>query len=186
MSIEKVASRYAKSLLELADENKKLDVVMKDIQFFDKVVENKDFYLLMKSPVVPKDKKLKIFSSIFESRLDPLTLGFLRITIQKGREDLLPGMSDSFLAQYKALHKITTVTVTTVAPAEPAFLDTLKKNLEKASTTKDTIELITKTDPDLMGGFILEWDDKKYDASVRYKLSELKKDFKKNVYERQF
>ena len=41
-------------------------------------------------------------------------------------------------------------------------------------------------DPSLIGGFVLEFDNKRYDASVASKLNDLKSDFNKNQYVREF
>ncbi|MEM8527322.1 MAG: F0F1 ATP synthase subunit delta, partial [Bacteroidota bacterium] len=60
MSLSKVATRYAKSLVDLAQDRKELEKVHDDVLLFQQVAENKDFKLLLNSPIVSMDKKRKI------------------------------------------------------------------------------------------------------------------------------
>jgi F-type H+-transporting ATPase subunit delta len=53
-------------------------------------------------------------------------------------------------------------------------------------TTSDQLEVETRIDPKLIGGFVVEFDDKRYDASVINKLNELRVEFKKNLYIKEF
>ena len=41
--------------------------------------------------------------------------------------------------------------------------------------TKGTVELIEEVKAELVGGFVLNYDDYKYDASIAYQLKKLKK-----------
>ena len=67
--MSKVATRYAKSLIELALERKELEKINEDVQLFKEVVKNKDFRLLLNSPIVKTDKKQAIFDAIFGNKL---------------------------------------------------------------------------------------------------------------------
>ena len=59
MSAQRIASRYARSLIEVAQEKGKLERVLEDIKAFDALSKVRDFYLLLKSPVIKADKKKK-------------------------------------------------------------------------------------------------------------------------------
>ena len=87
MSIARIASRYAKSLLDLAIENGKLEKVVDDIKLFQQTIGNRDLYLLIKSPIVRSDKKEKVFKALFENKIDALTSSFYDIIIRKGGKD---------------------------------------------------------------------------------------------------
>lgn len=182
MSVQRIASRYAKSLIDLAVEQDKLERILEDVNAFRSATKNRDFYLLMKSPIVSSSKKLDIVNAIFENKFDALTLSFLKILITKGREAYLPDIAVEFLSQYKKIKHISTVTVTTATELSEKAKKALLAKLQASSSTDDNIEIITKVDPDLIGGFILEFDDKVYDTSVSHKLEQLKKDFGENLY----
>ncbi len=45
-----------------------------------------------------------------------------------------------------------------------------------------TVKLTEEVDEDLIGGFVLEFDDKQFDASIQRQISNLKKEFEVNLY----
>jgi F-type H+-transporting ATPase subunit delta len=97
----------------------------------------------------------------------------------------VPEITAEFIEQYKRLKKITSVTVTTAAPMSDKVLAELKKQLLASGITTENLDIETKIDPELIGGFVLEFDNKRYDASVAHKLEELKTSFSKNLYIRE-
>lgn len=182
MSVQRISSRYAKSLLDLADETGKLDKVLADIESFNTVCENRDFQLLLKSPIITAEKKEQVFKKLFEGKYDELTLAFLNILLKKGREPLLADIANAFMAQYKKRKHISSVKLTTASPLGDSAKEAIRKKLLESSATDDNLELETAVDPELIGGFVVEIEDKLYDASVAHKLSLLKKEFKDNLF----
>jgi F-type H+-transporting ATPase subunit delta len=59
----------------------------------------------------------------------------------------------------------------------------LKHKLEASIIGFENVEVTTAVDPKLMGGYIIEVEGNVYDASVRHKLENLRKEFKINLYE---
>ncbi|PHN03578.1 ATP synthase F1 subunit delta [Flavilitoribacter nigricans] len=182
MSVQRIASRYAKSLIELSQEQGKLEQTLEDVRSFKKATENRDFYLLLKSPVVSTSKKLSILDAIFQGKYDELTMAFLRILVNKGREMYLPEIADEFIDQYKKLKHISTVTVRTATPLSEATLEQILAKLKASKATDDEIELIAVIDPSLIGGIVLEFDDQIYDASIAHKLDKMHREFGDNLY----
>src|SRR5687767_1782106 len=105
----KVTSRYAKSLIDLAVEQGKLEKVLDDINGFLNAANNRDLILLLKSPLVKPDKKEKVMEAIFKERVDELTYSFFQIIIRKGREALLPEIAEEFVNQYRKIKGISIV-----------------------------------------------------------------------------
>lgn len=175
MSVQRIAGRYAKSLLDLAREQNKLDRVLEDVKSFQAASKNRDFYLLLKSPIVNARKKLSILDALFKDKYDEITMAFLRILVNKGREPYLPEVAEEFITQYKKIKHISTVKVTTAKPMTAAAMEALKAKLTASDATAQSVEIETAVNPELIGGFILELDDKIYDASVAQKLEEVKR-----------
>ena len=179
----RIASRYAKSLIDLAEEQGKLDRVLEDMDMFIAVAKVRDMQLMLKSPVVTTDRTSKVFAAIFGGKVDPLTFAFLDIILKKGRESNLTEIAEEFIHQYREIKGITIVQVTSaeVLSAEP--LESLRKKLVDSQLTHGNIEFKTSVDPSLIGGFVISFEDKLYDASVRHQLDLLRKEFDSKEYQ---
>lgn len=187
MSISRISTRYAKSLLDLAIDRKELESVVKDMEYFNAVVKsNKDFYLLIKSPIVSSSKKLNIFKAIFQDKIGVTCAAFFDIIVKKGREMYLPEIAADFLTQYKIYNHVSSVTITTASPLSETSLNEIKTKLLASAITMDKLDITTKIDPELIGGFVIEVGDRLYDASVAYKLDQYKKGFLGNQYVKSF
>lgn len=185
MSATKLVSRYAKSLLDLAIEKKMLNEVHADMVGIQKALGNRDFLLLMKSPVVNPLKKTTIVDKIFDGKVTPITNYFLDILIRKHREAYLPEVVSSFLEQYRQYNHIVTAKITTAVPLDDTLLAEVKRII-LADTGQTEVSLKSEIDPSIIGGFILEFGDKLYDNSVAHKLDKLKQGFMVNKYVREF
>ena len=186
MSVIRIATRYAKSLIELAVEQGKLAQVEADMKVLQNAVHNRDLYLMLKSPIIANDRKISAMDALFKSQFDSLTMGYLKLLITKNREGYLPEITAEFGEQYKILKKITTVRVTTATPLSDAVLDDLRKKILASGVTSENLDLQLSVDPDLIGGFVLEFDNKRYDASAAHKLDQLRAQFSKNLYVKEF
>ncbi len=182
MQNPRLASRYAKSLIDIAQELNVLEAVLDDMELIQQVcTSSHDFVLMLRSPVVKADKKAAILHSLFQDKIQKVTLGFIDLLVNKGREFYLPEIVDAFTAQYKELKNIRTVNLTTAV----AIDDNLKKVIfEKvaASVQDGHVELNTLVDESLIGGFTLEIEDKLFDASIRRDLTDIRNQFTKNLY----
>src|SRR5688500_12125377 len=173
MSELRVASRYAKSLIELAAEKGVLEQVHEDMKLFTSVVsQNRDFRLLLHNPIVKSDKKLAVINTVFKGKVNEMTLAFYNIVARKSRESILEFVATEFEKQYNIMKGIQRASVTTAAPLSPALRQQLGEKL--ANETGKTIQLEEMIDPSLIGGFVLKVGDKQIDSSVRYSLRKLK------------
>ena len=181
----RVAGRYAKSLIDLASEQGNLQSVVGDMEHLNEAMKNRDLYLMLKSPIINSDKKESIMKILFAESFDNVTMSFINICIAKNREDILPEIAADFLDEYKKMQGITTIKVTTATLLSTESLEELRTKLLASAATAKNVEIETAIDPDLIGGYVVEFGDKLYDASVAHKLESLKKEFKGNVYESQ-
>jgi len=176
-----VPNRYAKSLIDLALEKKQLEEVRNDMKTIKDICNtNRDFVMLLESPVIKTDKKISVFKSIFEGKVSATTLLFLNLIATKRREAYVHDIAKAFDEQYKVIKNITSVKVETAIALDEKtrknIMDVVKKNVP------GEIELIEKVVPALIGGFVLTINDKQADQSVIRMLHNLKKDFKGNAY----
>lgn len=183
MSVARIASRYAKTLVDLSIQQNKLERVLKDVESFKKITdESRDFYNFLKTPIIHKDKKQSIIKDLFEKDYDDLKMKFLLLLIAKQRERFLPEIAREFLIQYKELKNITTVRITSAVELSEATLKKIEQKLVGGDLKGEKIEFETYVEPELIGGVIVEFDDQIYDASVAHRLNDYKKNFSENLY----
>ncbi len=180
MSNSRVAKRYAKPLLELADEKGKLEAVKKDMEMFVSLCdESRDLSNMLKSPIISHLKKLSILEAIFKGKIDDLTYSIFEIIVKKNREAVLIDVGRSFLELYNHLKGIVKATVTTALALENNTVEDFKK-LVKQISGKDVI-LDQLIDPNVIGGFKLKIADKQIDETIQSKLKDLKLKFTTNA-----
>ena len=176
MSVSIVASRYAKSLIELAKEQDVLEAVYQDMLLFkDTADKNRGLMLALKSPVVRHEKKLNILKALFKERVNEVSYAIFTIITKKNREAILDEIANEFVKSYNLNQGIQKATVVTTTP----LTDELRKQFSDivAARTGRTVQLAEKIDPSLIGGYVLTIDDRQIDASLRSRLNELKLQF---------
>ena len=178
----RLSQRYAKSLLDLSGEMKKLDEVRNDMIFLDKIIKgSREFKVMLSSPVIKSDKKYKIISAVTKDQLSEITNTFIKLLCSKNRESNFPEIVHSFLEQYNGLKGLHSATLTTAAPISAELAESFKKKIKDASTFEH-LDLETKVDESLIGGFVLEVEGKLVDASILRDLNDVKKQFANNDY----
>jgi len=181
MSEIRIATRYAKSLIELSALQGSLDAVYNDMLLISDAFQNsRELVLAMKSPIIKSDKKLSILSAIFKSKVNTLTFSFFELLAKKNRSANFFDISKAFLEQYQVLKGIQKAQVFTASKIDDALRQQFIKMVEEKTGKKAEIEEFVKQE--LIGGYILRIGDLQYDASVKSKLQQIKKNFTENQY----
>ena len=181
MKRSRATIRYAKALLELSIEQNSLENSYHDMVLIESVCsESRDFALLLKSPIVKADHKLKIFRQIFEGKLSNSSMMFINIILTKKRESLIRGISKSFIALYKQHNNIESASIKTAVPISQQLKEEVLSYIK--SETSNSVELTEIVDAKIIGGAIIKMGDKQLDASVSTELAELRQVFNKNLY----
>ena len=178
----RLASRYPKSILDLAIEKGQLDQVYADMELLQQICKsNPDFVNLLRSPVIKADAKKKIVDAVTRGKINDITATFNTLLISKGRESNLPEIAASFISQYKAYKNIHSVKLTTAIPLTDETRRSIIGQVKKASGY-DNIELLEKVDDGIIGGFVLQIGDKLVDASIAYDLKAIARQFENNDF----
>lgn len=158
-----VATRYARALLEFAHQQGVLERVHTDVLAFQQALHDElsvsgDDGIL--SACIPK--------------LGPAMQQFLRVVVMNGRADSLPAMLRQFIILYNDEKGIATASLISAAP-----MPTLEKKLLALLHDKGytDVDFTTTVDPSLIGGFILQIEDQRLDASLASQLKQIKQEF---------
>jgi F-type H+-transporting ATPase subunit delta len=178
----RVASRYAKAILDLAVEKGELEQVFADMQYLQSAMKSSpEFAGMLKSPVVHADTKNKVFQAVSAGKISEMTMAFTRLLITKTREMVLPEVITSFIQQYKKYKNIHSVKLTTALPVSDGIKNSIIAQVKK-TPGMENVELETVIDPDIIGGFVLQTGDQLVDASISYELKMVAREFEKNDF----
>ncbi len=177
MNESKITTRYAKAIFQLAQENNLLGRIKEDFDLIKQILDLDEFEDLIKSPIIPVSQKQAAITDVFKAKVHEYTLDFLLLVTENKREAYLKLMIMDFYQLYKKALGITEVHLTTAIDLDKKqkqqFIDILKKALNTQ------IDLNQKTDPQIIGGFILRVEDKLLDMSVASQLKQIKKELTK-------
>jgi F-type H+-transporting ATPase subunit delta len=176
MSELTVASRYAKSLIDLSQEQNSLEEINNDMNFFLHTLKaNPQLKAVLGNPIISQAKKIAILSDLFSGKVAQLSIGFFNIMVNKGRGEVLYATAQEFNNQYNIIKHITKATVVSATALSEANKKALLDEV-KAAVGGEVI-LDAKTDPSLIGGFVLTVGDRQVDTTIANSLKKLKKDF---------
>lgn len=178
----RLASRYAKSLLDLAVEKEQLEQANSDMLYLQQLTKSsREFLNILRSPIISADKKQSIIDAVTAGKIGELTSAFTKLLVSKGREGELPEIVTAFIKQYKAKKEIHTVKLTTATAVSDDVKNSIVEQVKKTSNMQN-IELEAIVDPSIIGGFVLQAGDKLVDASISYDLKEISKQFESNDF----
>ncbi len=173
---------YAKALFLLADETQEQDRVSEDMRLVNAVcAENRELNAVFRNPEVKAPKKIAIVDDIFAASVCKTTMAFIHFVVRKNRSVNLKGISTSYLDLYRESRGIVLSQITTAEPVDEATRALATRVI--ADYTHKEVELVAKTDPKIIGGLAMEFDNMMYDARISTYLMKLRHAFGENVYE---
>ena len=175
MRSHRAATRYAKSIIELAKEQKVLDEVYSDMKLFSAVIEqNRIFSVMLKNPIVNHDKKRKILHALFDTRMNKLSISAFDLITKKNRESILAEISIEFQVQYNAFKGLQVADITTTINLDEELRNKFNSLVEEISGKKANLNEII--DDDIVGGFVLNVGDLRLDKSIKTQLNNIKRE----------
>ncbi|MBV4358083.1 ATP synthase F1 subunit delta [Pinibacter aurantiacus] len=178
----RLATRYAKSLFELAVEKGQVDTVYNDMLVLQAICNaSPEFKRILNSPIIKADKKKSILEAVTSGKISEMTARFNTLLVQKGRESEMSDIITAFVKEYKVYKGIKTLKLTTAVPVSDEIKKELIEKVQKKTQVKN-IELEEVVNPDIIGGFILQVDDMEVDTSVSFYLNQVKKQFLNNDF----
>ncbi len=177
MASNRLAHRYAKSIIDLAIERNELEIINTDFRILNQAINNaRDLELFLHSPIIHTDKKQAVLKLIFTDKINPMIMEFIQIITRKKREIYLLDITEAFIRQYNVIKRIEQVRLMTASPVNPGLVNQISNDLKKALRI-EKVELEHSIEPELIGGFKLLFEDKQIDASLKHQLELLEKEF---------
>lgn len=173
MNYSKIAVRYAKAVFLLAEEKNQLKEVAVDMESLIKIEKEVPAIInLYNNPVLSSSEKKKVMKELFANSFQKISMQFLDLIVENRRENHISGVARNYLKRYRAHLGIKNAILTTAVQIDEAKKQDII-NIVK-TTYKAEVELETKENPNLIGGFILQVEDTQYDASISTQLKNIK------------
>ena len=168
----RAAIRYAKAMYDIANEENSINEVYKDMNFINELnSDSLDFKnLVSNSQTNFQDKKKLILSLIKQS--NALTEKLIDLLIHNKRVKIIGDIASSFIQLYNKHNNIKEATIITASPIN----NELESKILSMINIKDakSVNLTNVVNPNIIGGFIIRFDGKEYNASVKQNLNNLK------------
>ena len=170
--------RYARALLKSATDAKLDDTVYQDMMTLAKsYIDVPALRQTIDNPMLSKDKKEALLLTAAGDKASALTKAFIALVLREDRENMIQFMANSYVTLYRKQKNVIRGKLTTAARVSAETEQKMRQMVE--SNTNGTVEFETEVNPDIIGGFILEYDTFRMDASVRSKLNTILTQLKK-------
>lgn len=169
-----VQGRFASALMELAEDERAIDAVERDLDRFDRLIaESADLERLVTSPVFTADEQTRAVSAILDkAEIGGIAGNFIRLVAAKRRLFAVRGMIASYKALLARKRGITRAEVTVAEQPSDALLDELKSALK--GVAGGDVVFALKIDPTIIGGLVVKLGSRMVDASLRSKLNSIR------------
>ena len=169
MDIGIISVRYARALLKRALEQKEEEKVYTDMQTLaDCYISVPQLKATICNPMMAKDKKQQLLLTACGDNKSQLSEAFVKLVLNEDREDILQFMANAYITLYRQHNNVIRgrlITATVVSDDTVSKMKTMVEN-----RTNGTVEFQTEVNPEIIGGFILDYDTYRMDASVKTKL----------------
>ena len=169
-----IPHRYAKALYKFAMESNKASEVYEEMK---RVVEsfqsNPELEKVLSNPYVDSTDKEKVLLSAAGKEPGDDYRRFVKLILDHKREEFAYPMALAYRDIYRKENNISQVLITTASSLPEEEMEKLRAVVEKSF--KDTkFEYSTRVNPDLIGGFVIDVDSTRMDASVSGELAQLR------------
>ncbi len=172
MDLGLISVRYARALLKASEEAGVSDKVYADMQVLsDSYIKVPDLRFTIDNPMLPKKNKEQLAITASGGSPTGLTRSFLKLILKEDRENVIQFMANSFIGLYRKKNNLTQAKLVTASELSPATERKLQQLVE--GMTSGRVEFESEVNPEIIGGFILEYDTYRMDQSVRTQLGSI-------------
>ena len=174
----KISVRYARALFQLAQDQGCEDAVYDGLTRFARnyALAMAQFNEVLADPIMATEEKVKLMEIAVGEPLHNCLKQFIAFVAEQKREDKMFLIAMKYMEMYRTKHNILRTNVTTATELSEASYDKIKAFIKQAFNADAEIDV--KIDPSLIGGFILDIEHTRMDASVAGQLNALKNKLK--------
>ncbi len=169
----RVSREYAEALFAVALAEGSADALLADFDALEGVLAVDDSLMrFLSSPMELDDDKLRVVRQSFEGRATGLFCRLVPLLLVKNRIRYLSSIGTAYREVLEAARGIVDATIISARPMEEDHERKLLAALE--SITGRKVRVRRRIDPGLLGGFLVRFEGRVIDFSVRYRLDRMK------------
>ena len=169
MDLGLISVRYARALLKAGIEAKEADKVYADMQTLAHSYSTTPaLRVTIDNPMLSKKQKESLLLTAAGGTCD-LTKRFVALVLKEGRESIMQFIANSFVTLYRKHNNLIGAKLTTACTIDSVTEQKMRQLVE--GRTNGTVEFQTEVNPNIIGGFVLEYDTYRMDASVKKQLN---------------
>jgi ATP synthase F1 delta subunit len=171
--VEEIATVYARSLFEAADDQDKLDEVREQLgQFADAVDGDRGLQVFFFSPYFSTHEKVDGLRRAINGA-EPIFLNFLELLLDNHRMPAIFRIRREYDRLWKDRNRLLPVQVTSAVELDEVTVRNIGDRI--AEQTGRRVELSSSVEPDILGGIVVQVGNQVLDASIRNRLETLRK-----------
>jgi F-type H+-transporting ATPase subunit delta len=171
--MEELAQVYGRSLFEVAQEQKKVDVLREQLgQFADALEENRELKLFFFSPYFSTAEKQQALDGLLDGA-EPAFVSFLKLLIENHRMPVIFRLRRAYERLWDEANRVLPVQVTSAIELDEATTQSIGASIGQSTSRKVTLS--ARVDPDILGGIVVRVGNSILDASIRSRLDQLRK-----------
>lgn len=171
MSVIAIANRYAESLYSVTDQST-VENILSSLFTVKDLFKLEDASKILKSPVMPKELKIDLIKyALDQVSANDVVRNFFEVVVDSGRVELVPEIADCFSNIVDEAKGVSKAEVVSATALDQADLDKIKALAEQKIGSK--LEIVSKVDEELLGGFLVNVGNKRVDLSLKSRLEAL-------------
>ncbi len=169
----KAAARYARALLRLAEQAGNVEQVQADLDLVAAILEQEpQIARALDHPLLTPAQKKDLLRRALEDHLQPVTLDYLEMLIDKRRTKLLPAIRDVFRSTYEDHLGVVPAQVASAVPLSATELASVRRSLQRLFGAQPIIT--TEIDPEIIGGVRARVRNTVIDGTIRGALGKMR------------
>ena len=166
------ARPYAKAVFEMARDSNALPQWSAQLAAMSAVVSADGSAALLNHPRITKEQKADIFSDVAGSAIDDQGRNLLKVLAENDRFALIPDIALIFEQLKAEAEGAVEAEITSAQEMTPEQQQAIAAALQKRLGRE--VKLVTKINPDLMGGAVIRAGDLVIDGSIQGRLQDMK------------
>lgn len=169
-----IPQRYAKALYKLAEQHNDTSEVYEEMKTLaNSFADNPGLQKILSNPFVKRDDKAKLLITAAGENVEADYRSFVELIIKRERTAFAHMIALAYCDLYRKANEIARVRIVTASRLDDDQMQKLRDVVTKAFPSHK-LEFSYDVNPDLIGGFVIDVDGQRLDASISNEIEQLR------------